>query len=68
LIATGAVKRHITGEQHDPHNRSPELALDRIAAGEKLLEGQEFGADSAAVMFVSSTRRASLRFETPSRR
>jgi len=40
-----AVERHITGEQHDPHTASPELALDRIAAGEQLLEGEEFGAD-----------------------
>ena len=43
-----AVERHITGEQHDPHTASPELALDRIAAGEQLLEGQEFGADRRA--------------------
>ena len=40
-----AVERHITGEQHDPHAASAELALDRIAAGEQLLEGEEFGAD-----------------------
>src|SRR5206468_364749 len=39
------VERHITGEQHDSHTASPELALDRIAAREQLLERQEFGAD-----------------------
>src|SRR5438034_10843328 len=45
LDRDGAVERHITGEQHDPHTASSELALDRIAAGEQLLEGEEFGAD-----------------------
>ncbi len=40
-----AVERHITGEQHDPHTATAKLALDRIAAGEQLLEGEEFGAD-----------------------
>src|SRR5207302_10497213 len=40
-----AVERHVAGQEHDPHAASDELALDRIAAGEQLLEGQEFGAD-----------------------
>src|SRR5207237_1665561 len=40
-----AVERHIAGQEHDPHAAPAELALDRIAAGEQLLEGQEFGAD-----------------------
>ena len=40
-----AVERHIAGQQHDAHTAAAELALDRIAAGEQLLEGQEFGAD-----------------------
>src|SRR5207302_9899951 len=41
----GAVERHIAGQEHDAHAAAAELALDRIAAGEQLLEGQEFGAD-----------------------
>src|SRR5439155_27247089 len=45
LDRDGAVERHIAGQQHDAHAAAAELALDRIAAGEQLLEGQEFGAD-----------------------
>src|SRR5207249_987142 len=43
----------------DPHAASAELALDRIAAGEQLLEGQEFGAERRG--HVSRVLRAERR-------
>jgi hypothetical protein len=55
----GAVERHIPGQQHDPHATSPELALDRIAAGEHFLQRQAFGVDRCR--HVSSSYERSVR-------
>ncbi len=39
-----AVQRHVARQQHDAHAAPAQLALDRVSAGEHLLERQEFRA------------------------
>jgi hypothetical protein len=40
-----AIQRHVPREQHDAHAAPAQLALDRVAAREDLLERQELRAD-----------------------
>ena len=35
----------VAGQQHDPHAAPAELALDRVAAGEQVLQRQERGVE-----------------------
>ena len=40
-----AVQGHVAREEHDAHAAATQLALDRVAARQHLLEGEELGAE-----------------------